>query len=87
MDAPLKVRLRSALLSLEDRNLDTQGSFSAKLLIDGLQSSGLACLALRDLVSGGGAWAFRELHGARKFATAVAHHACMTAPRRDPRRP
>lgn len=48
----LKSRLRGALLSLEDRNLDTQGSFGAKLLIDGLASSEQACAVLRDLAAG-----------------------------------
>ncbi|KXZ51479.1 hypothetical protein GPECTOR_12g442 [Gonium pectorale] len=53
MDTRLDMaRLRSALTSLEDRNLDAQGSFAVKLLIDKLQTAQQAQTVVKELAAG-----------------------------------
>lgn len=48
----MKARLRSALSSLEDRDLNTQGHYTVKLIIENLQTAQHAGIVVRELVSG-----------------------------------
>ncbi|GIL71542.1 hypothetical protein Vretifemale_1903, partial [Volvox reticuliferus] len=48
----IKTRVRSALLSLEDRDLSSQGHYSIKMIIEKLQTVQQAGVVVRELVSG-----------------------------------
>ncbi|GLI59191.1 hypothetical protein VaNZ11_001025, partial [Volvox africanus] len=48
----IKTRLRTALLSLEDRDLSSQGHYSIKMIIEKLQTFQQAGVVVRGLVSG-----------------------------------
>ncbi|GIL46188.1 hypothetical protein Vafri_3236 [Volvox africanus] len=48
----IKTRLRAALLSLEDRDLSSQGHYSIKMIIEKLQTVQQAGVVVRGLVSG-----------------------------------